>query len=191
MKKKFLILSIVIGILGISSVVAQNTKPASHNINISIPEVALLDLESASSTTISMSAIAPNEAGNAIDFSKAKNSAIWINYSSIIGNSSKPNRKVSAVVNGKIPRGTSLKVYASPYSGNGAGTTGTPVGIVELSETEQDLITDIGSCYTGDGINNGHRLYYNLELDHKDKDAYAQLDFDQTASITVTYTLSD
>ncbi|MBN1821848.1 MAG: hypothetical protein JXR31_14735 [Prolixibacteraceae bacterium] len=185
-----LILSIcILTYLGGSKAYAQANKSESHNISIEIPEVALLDLETNSSSSISLSPVSPNEAGNSLDFSNAFNSQIWVNYSSIVG-SSIPDRKVSAFVEGAIPDGVKLSVSASSYSGNGGGKLGTPVGKVFLSEQIQDVITNIGSCYTGDGVNNGHLLTYSLELENEES-GYASLNFDNSTTISITYTLSD
>jgi hypothetical protein len=186
---------ISIGVIGILMFIvplaeAQTSNTKSHDISISIPEVALLDLESpASSASIGLNPLAPNEAGNSLDFANVSNNEIWLNYSSVIG-STHPSRKVSAFVEGAIPNGVSLYVSASAYSGNGNGKNGTPAGKVSLSNKMQDIITNIGSCYTGNGPNNGHRLTYTLELENS-YNSYASLNFDQSSTISVTYILSD
>jgi len=83
-----------------------------------------------------------------------------------------------------------LYVSASSYTGNRNGKTGTPAGKIALSGDAQDIITEIGSCYTGDGANNGHLLHYSLEL-NDGSSAYSSLNFDQSTTLYVTYTLSD
>jgi hypothetical protein len=169
---------------------AQTSNTKSHDITISIPEVALLDLKSStSSSAIALNAIAPTEAGNSLDFSSATNSDIWLNYTSVIG-SSKPSRKVSAFIEGTIPEGVVINVTASNYTGNGRGRNGTPVGNVRLSNNMQDIVTNIGSCYTGNGPNNGHRLTYKMDLDNSGS-SYEKLKYDQSANISITYILSD
>jgi len=52
-----------------------------HTVAISIPEVAILDLEG--STSVSLSVEAPTEAGEAVSFANATNNDVWLNYSSI------------------------------------------------------------------------------------------------------------
>jgi hypothetical protein len=169
---------------------AQTSNTKSQDITISIPEVALLDLESSTtSSAIRLNAVAPNEAGNSLDFSSASSNDIWLNYSSIVG-SSQPSRKVCAFIEGSVPDGVIVSVTASSYSGNGKGRNGAPIGNVILSNNMQDIITNIGSCYTGNGPNNGHKLTYSLELD-RSNDSYGKLKFDQSANISVTYILSD
>ncbi|HKL34590.1 MAG TPA: hypothetical protein VJ919_18765, partial [Tangfeifania sp.] len=60
---------------------------------------------------------------------------------------------------------------------------------VVLSNQPSDVIVDIGSCYTGKGINNGHYLTYKLEKD-KSSESYAMLN-QQNTSVNVVYTLTD
>ena len=178
----------VIFFIGSTHVSAQTNQSASHNISIVIPEVALLDLESSSTSSFTTGPSVPSEAGDALDFTEAVNDQLWV-YSSVIG-SSEPERRVSAFIEGTIPEGVVVSVVASPYSGEGKGKTGIPSGKVILSNTPQDIITNIGSCYTGDGIHNGHQLTYTVELD-KTAGSYAKLNFDESTTVSVTYTLSD
>jgi hypothetical protein len=161
---------------------------ATHEINVRIPEVALLGLVSESQSDIHLNAFSPTEAGNAVDFSGATNNRIWINYSSIISEAT-PKRKVIAMVQGEMPDGIRLKVEASRATGSGKGKLGKPAGEVELSNQPGDVIVDIGSCYTGKGVNNGHYLTYKLEK-NESSDCYATLNR-QNSSVNVVYTLTD
>lgn len=177
--------------LSTTSVFAQDTNTDKHTIDIKIPEVALLDLEtSGSSSALSLAGTAPTEAGNAIDFSKAQNSDLWINYSSIIGSKTEPSREVTvAITSGSVPDGLNLTVEAKADANKGAGKVGTPsASALTLSGTAQKIVTGVGSAYTGNGANAGHNLIYKLALD---SGSYEKLDFDQSQSVTVTYTLTD
>lgn len=169
---------------------AQDSKIASHTVQIVIPEVALLDLETSGSSSITVTAVSPTEAGNPLDFTTATNSNLWINYSSIVGSSSDPSRTVSAnITTGTIPGGVDLKVVAASDAGQGSGTVGTTASALTLSSSAQTLISGIGSAYTGNGTSKGHNLTYTLAAKSGD---YANIDFDDSpASVTVTYTLSD
>jgi hypothetical protein len=169
-------------------IIQAQTKNKSHNIVISIPEVALLDLE-ASDLLVNLELTAPNEAGTRLDFSKAHNSNVWVNYSSITS-VNQPHRKVCAYIEGEIPDGLKVVLTASQYTGNGGGRTGMPTGSITLSNQMQDVITQIGSCYTGDGVNNGHLLNYSLELENGEE-SYSALAFDKSNTISVTYVLTD
>lgn len=173
------------------SLLAQDTNIDAHDVTINIPEVALLDIEPAASTAITLAPAAPTEAGDPIDFSGATDNSLWINYSSIVGSTTEPTRKVTvAITSGTVPGGMLLKVQAGADAGNGDGTVGSAAGQLTLSGSAQDLVTGIGSCYTNTPENNGHQLTYVLELDGTGG-SYANLDFDDATTLTITYTLTD
>jgi len=161
-----------------------------HNAMITIPEVALLDLEAANGTTVTLNPSAPTEAGLALSFPVIDNS-IWLNYSSIIGSISEASRNVTAqITSGSVPAGTSLKIAIATDSGNGDGLMGIPSATISLSNIAQNIITGIGSSYTGNGINNGHNIQYIFDL-LPNAGAYGLLDFDFNETLVITYTLTD
>ena len=82
-----------------------------------------------------------------------------------------------------------LKVEASGASGTGKGDLGLSSGVVTLSNQPTEIISNIGSCYTGKGVNNGHLLKYKLEFD-KSSVGNSQL-FQTETSLNVIYTLTD
>ncbi len=170
---------------------AQDDDDDVHDVVISIPEVALVDLEAASGTSINLGPTAPTEAGLPLDFSAQTNSDIWLNYSSIMSTANDPTRDISALISsGTLPSGMSIDVTAAGDAGNGDGTMGASAGAVTLSGVGQNVITGIGSSYTGDGVNNGHNLTYALALG-LGAGAYALLDADDATTIQITYTISD
>jgi len=89
-----------------------------------------------------------------------------------------------------VPDGMLLKVTAAKDAGNGDGKKGSTAGQIILNSSDQTVVSGIGSCYTGDGSNNGHNLTYSLELDTK-KGSYEKIDFDQDVVLTITYTISN
>ncbi|MBK8500969.1 MAG: hypothetical protein IPL46_01525 [Saprospiraceae bacterium] len=176
---------------GTTMLTAQDDQDDVHNLIIKIPEVALLDLESVGDKTINLGPEGPKEAGEALDFSNQTNSELWINYSSVIGSKSEPARDITVqITSGKLPTGILLRVKSAKDAGQGDGTMGTPNGEIELDETAQQIIGGIGTSYTGDGVAKGHQLTYALELDGK-KGSYANLDYDQSTTLAITYTLTD
>jgi hypothetical protein len=188
--KKLLFAALIV--LAANATFAQDTNVDSHTVTIGIPEVALLDLESATGNAITLQGTAPTEAGEAASFN-ASNSDVWINYSSIVGSVTEPSRNVTVqITDGDVPNGLVLSVLASQDNGQGDGTMGTAnAAAIELSTTTADKIIDgVGSSYTGNGANKGHNLTYSLALDTA-AGSYAQVDFDQATVLTVTYTLSD
>ncbi len=166
----------------------QNNQ-TNHKVIFEIPEVALIGLVSNGDNHINLIASAPNEAGSRIELAKVKqNKEVWLNYSSII-NSHSHRRKVVAVLQGELPQGLRLTVKASPAAGRGKGKLGSPSDRINLNTEPTEIISDIGSCYTGMGPNNGHLLSYRLERDDSDE-AVANLSENQI-SLNVIYTLSD
>lgn len=190
MKTLLKIFASVILISGIASTVnAQVDNVDAHDITITIPEVALLDIEP-NASTITMGPAAPTEEGDPIDFSAATDNTLWMNYSSIIGSTTEPSRDVTvAITAGTLPGGMNLKVLAAADAGNGAGTVGTATAEVTLSGTAQNVVAGVGSCYTGTGTTNGHQLTYTLEQSAPAN--YGDLDFDDATTLTITYTLTD
>ena len=171
----------------LASASAQDTNVDDHTLTVDIPPVALLDIEGGASVTLQ--ATAPTEAGDPLSFSDTDNS-LWLNYSSIVGNAPNATRKVSVAVTGTLPTGTNLKVQAAAATSDGAGTKGTSTGLVTLAAvaTNYDVITGIGSCYTGTGASKGHQLTYSLT---ENSGSYSSLNFDTDYTVTLTYTLSD
>lgn len=178
-------------VLSANASFAQDTNEASHLVTISIPEIALLDLE-APSTAITLAGTAPTEAGLPMTFgAAATNSAIWMNYSSIVKGVLLRNVSV-AITNGTVPTGLKLSVLASADAAAGAGTLGTASTELTLSGTLQNIVTGIGSSYTGDGENKGRSLTYKLNYATDEATDYAALRFvDTAAPLTITYTLTD
>lgn len=170
---------------------AQDDDDDVHDVVIGIPEVALVDLEASAGTSINLGPQAPTEAGLPLDFSAQTNSDLWLNYSSIKSTANDPTRDISAMISsGTLPGGMSLEVTAAADAGNGDGTMGSSAGAVSLTTTGQNVISGIGSAYTGDGVNNGHNLTYSLSLSAA-AGAYAALDADDATTIQITYTISD
>lgn len=186
LKKLFLAALIV---LSANATFAQDTKTANHLVNISIPEVALLDIE-ATTTTINLAGTAPIEAGLPMAFgADATNATIWMNYSSIVKGALLRNVGVK-ITAGTVPTGLKLTVLAGAASATGAGTKGAASAALTLTASSQNILTGIGSAYTGNGTANGHLLTYQLGLSDTAAD-YANLDFDISNTVTITYTLSD
>ncbi|MCD6354029.1 MAG: hypothetical protein J7L95_00625 [Prolixibacteraceae bacterium] len=170
-----------------SSVCYSQSNSVNHKVAIEIPQVALLGLVSDGDNSINLGAVSPTEAGSPLNFSNAQDKSIWINYSSIVARNQ--HRKVVAMIEGEMPKGVHLRVEASPATGSGKGNKGEPTGSVELSSEPTDIIVNIGSCYTGRGINNGHYLTYKLNFENTNENL-SQLT-DELASVNVVYTLTD
>ncbi|SFZ95687.1 hypothetical protein SAMN05216324_1128 [Chryseobacterium limigenitum] len=169
---------------------AQDTNTDNHTITVSIPEVALVDIEPAATKNITLGFTAPTEAGLPIT-PNANDTTLWLNYSSI-KSVADPTRNVSVKLNAVIP-GIDIHVTAAAATGAGAGTLGTPSAQLTLSAVDQTIVSGIGSAYTGNGANNGHNLTYALAAGSGPGGiaAYADLQAAATTVATVTYTISD
>lgn len=166
---------------------AQDTNTDNHTITISIPEVAILDIEPAATKNITLGFIAPTEAGNPIVPSSPNNS-LWLNYSSI-KSTDNPTRNVSVKLGSVIP-GIDINVTAGAATGLGGGTLGTPSALLTLSAADQTIISGIGSAYTGDGATNGHNLTYALVAGGSASN-YEDIEASASTVAMVTYTISD
>lgn len=191
MKKTTITLAMSLAAFTLSSnLKAQDTNTDNHTVTISVPEVALVDIEPSATKNITLGFTAPTEAGNPLTPNTA-NSTLWLNYSSI-KSVADPTRNVSVSVNAIIP-GIDIHVTAAAATGSGGGTLGTPAAQLTLSATDQTIISGIGSAYTGNGANNGHNLTYALAAGSGPGGVavYADLQATATTVATVTYTISD
>ncbi|KUG12620.1 hypothetical protein BEI02_02215 [Elizabethkingia sp. HvH-WGS333] len=169
---------------------AQDTNTDNHTIGISIPEVALLDIEPSASKNLTLAFTAPTEAGQPL-VAPSPNTTLWLNYSSV-KSIADPTRNVTVKLTAVVP-GVDIKVTAAAASGSGGGTRGTPSAQLILSATDQTIISGIGSAYTGDGVNNGHNLTYAINYGSTAGSVASYGDLEAKASVvaTVTYTISD
>ncbi|MCS3871704.1 hypothetical protein J3D55_004620 [Chryseobacterium ginsenosidimutans] len=189
-KTKFTLALSLIALAVSANISAQDTNTDNHTITISVPEVALVDIEPAATKNITLGFTAPTEAGNPI-VANASNNTLWLNYSSI-KSVADPTRNVSVKLNAILP-GIDIHVTAAAATGSGGGTLGTPAAQLTLSAADQTIISGIGSAYTGNGANNGHNLTYALAPGSGPGGVavYADLQATATTVATVTYTISD
>ncbi len=163
-----------------TNVMAQDTGEAGEAVTYSLPAMKILDIEG---TAPSLTFAAPAEAGTAVE--PVTDNASWLNYTSVIATGT--TNKVTCVLSGTaVPTSTVLKVTAAAHAGTGNGTYGTTANQVTLSTSAVDVITGIGSCWTGDGNLNGHQLTYEWSITSS---AYAALVTAGAADITATYTI--
>jgi len=149
-------------------------------LSVNLPVVTLMDIEPTGA--ISMNFTAPTEAGMAI-VAPAINTTKWINYTSAIA-SGGATRKITASINPVIS-GVDIKIQAASASGAGGGTLGTSSSEVILNATSQTIISGIGGAFTGNGVNNGHRLTISLSAN-----TYANLSRTNTA-VVIVYTITE
>ena len=113
----------------------------------------------------------------------------WINYSSVVEDNS-TNTICVSLSSGDLPVEVIIKLNISEDVGEGSGKMGKPSKPIVLTNYPQAIITDIGSCYTGQGTNKGHLLTYTWELDPN----YDPKDFkmeELNVAIGVIYTITN
>ena len=177
MKKIFVILLIVF--TGIGSAFAA-TDTASHDVTITVSEVVLLELND--STGISLSTTSPGAGSAGLSVTGETDSTKRLYYTSLV--SSGTTRTITAEIDSAI----TLPGLALQLSSTAAGgTEGSGAGAVTLSTTPQTIVSNIGSCATGNTASDGANLTYTLVV--TDENA---LQVDATGqTVTVTLTLTD
>ena len=153
----------------------------SRTIGITLPVVALMDIEPAGITTLNFTA--PTEAGRPI-IAPTSNTSKWINYTSAITQGG-VSRRITASINQVLP-GINVRIQAANSSGAGGGILGTSTGQITLTTTAQTIISGIGGAFTGNGANNGHRLTISLS-----SNTYSNLSARTNTPIVITYTITE
>jgi len=151
---KFQFIFLLIFLFFTGRIIAQSYT-AGDQITLQVQDFCLIDTNHAP-VSITLSA---SVAGTPV--ASVSNSDMYVKISSTVpGNT---NRKITVRVSGgTIPAGTRLTLLAAQSINlNGGGRRGAVITTpVVLSTTDQDLVTGIGSCYTGTGYTDGYRLTY-------------------------------
>nr|WP_319998747.1 hypothetical protein [uncultured Draconibacterium sp.] len=190
MKKLSLALIIVLGVSLSFNAAGQevraseriiNRQEAKHNLNIEIDAHALLGLSS--SDLITLKPAAPAKAGEGLDFSEASDESIYLQYSSI--KATKDN-KITVSLFKPFPDGVSVQLEAGSVQGGKGQLGSSDNSKLTLTDNAQDLITEIGSCYTGTGSTDGHKLKYTLIVDDANYGALAAKTYRNEVVYTIT-----
>jgi hypothetical protein len=154
MMNKFLFGFILIFVLVTGRVVGQSTT-AGDQISLGVQDFCLIATNGAAVAMTLQASVAGTPVAS------VSNSDMYVKVSSVVpGNT---NRKITARMSGgTIPAGTRLTLLAALSTNlNGAGRRGTVVATPIIVNTiDQDLVTGIGSYYTGIGNTDGYRLTY-------------------------------
>lgn len=176
--KRFLVVLILLSVVCFAFAASAQVT---HVIQINVLEVVAVGLDDTALITLQTSAPAtPGDppTGGTPDTSK------YLRYTTI--NTTGDFRSVTAIMSVAAPAGTALRVNATIGSG-GAGTQGSSSGDVTLNNTvAQNIITGIGSCYTGTGATDGANLRYTLLVPIP-----GSLVEGDAATVTITLTLTD
>lgn len=155
MKYKRFIYLLTGALIMLSNVIWSQDFTAGDMITLHVNDYSLIESNHApvSLTLVGSVAGAP--------VSSVSNSDMYLRLSSLVPGGT--NREVSVrISNGSIPTGTTLTLIpASCTISNSGGRLGQPILTpIELTTIDQDIITGIGSCYTGTAYNDGFQLTY-------------------------------
>lgn len=178
--------TLILGLVFLSHTVFSQWEESQINVFLSIPEIALIDIESLSTNDVKFMVVPTGESGENPEIMETSNKTLWINYSSALSNSNSTRSIVAEISQGQLPDGILMFLEASEYSGAGGGQVGHPAEKIDLSNQPRPIITEIGSCYTGDGVNNGHLLTFSLEVSD-----YSRIHAVDESAFTVLYTITD
>lgn len=161
-----------------------------QTITLQIPKVALLKLVSAAPLNFTLQFNAPSAAGQRILAPGPPADKTYLVYSSIVNSSGAGGyRTISVKTNNNPLDGTNLTVFAEAPAASGGGKKGVQQGIISLSTFSDVLVDQIGSCFTGPSVNNGHALNYGVALGGGSA-GYSTL-VSGSRQYIVTYTLSE
>ncbi len=177
-------ISLAFLVAGVLPVFSQN-ESSNINLRFSIPEIAVMDVEP-DFNNIEFSVIASADPGGQPEIEQVSGESVWINYSSAIRNKGNKRAINAQLTNNTLPEGISFYIQASAASPFGSANQGISAGKVQISSEPRPIITGIGSCFTGDGMNMGHELRYVLEITDFNK-----IESKPDQVFTVLYTITD
>ncbi len=157
------------------------------DVNITLPQIALLDIEP-NNSTIELEALPPNKPGEELNTGEGIDESKWINYTST-SSLSNPTKSVFAeIIQGQVPSGMEVRLKADNYSGSdGDGVFGISTGTIVLDNSAKIIISNIGGAFTGDNKNNGHKLTFSLHIINYEEMSIV----DDSNVLLVSYTLMD
>lgn len=159
MRRSSVLLILIFSKILLHSASAQ-VSTAGDNIALTVPSLALIGTNA---STISMSFQPVTNAGARL--AAVSNSSLFLKISSLVPSGT--FRKITVkLASGTIPGGTQLTIAPSSCTvSNSGGTLGTAVTTpVVLSSADQNLITGIGSCYSGSGSSDGYNMTISWEI---------------------------
>ncbi len=176
MRTRRVLLVLAVLTLTASGVFAASST-ASHSVQLNVPEIAMMSLNSTATVTL---AVQPPAQGGLPPVGQSDTSKVlW--YTAV--NATGTHRNISVQWGGAdaAPAGTSLHVQATSVTA-GCGTAG---AAVQIGAVAANIVTAIPSCVTGQA-GNGAALTYTFQVDTP-----ASLVVGDNHLVTVTFTLTD
>lgn len=170
----------------------QDQMESEHDVNVtfSVPKTNIIDIASLNGNDITFSPADIEAVANGMDFTLT-NDELWLNYTVVKSNAFSHKRINVSVTATNYPVGMLLQMKVDPDANQGKGEMGTPVfGYVNLIPDAEplEIISDIGSCFTGNGYSSGHNLHFKLSYDNT---YYDELTTNFNTIIFLTYTITD
>ncbi len=175
--KTYFIAALSVLLIGLGSLAFALTSTDSHDVTMQVTEIALLGLND--TTSVTLTTIQPGGAG--LNPTGSSDSSKKLHYTSLVPSGQTRNITVQWGGTDAAPAGTSLSLEAVSVPAN----SGTATGPVIMSNTGQSLVSNIGSCATGIGVN-GTALTYTFNIDTP-----SSLLVGDNKTVTITFTLTD
>lgn len=156
------------------------------NARLSLPQIALVDIEPGFNNSVHFTISPPVESGNSAVIQQSSGESLWLNYSSALPNRQNSRSIIAEISNGIFPEGINFFIEASRYTGNGGGQLGESAGKINITSQPKPIITNLGNCFTGDGVNSGHRLNFFMEIND-----YSKVHSIEETAFTILYTITD
>ena len=167
-----------------NSVLGQDSDVASHTITLNLEGTALLGI---STGDVSLQIDGVTEAGASLN-AVAENAETRLRISSLAETG--VSRKISAKMSKELI-GTQLSIQAlPPETTNFTGDAGTYSDKTILTTTDNEIITNIGTCWSGIGDNDGYVIKYFYQIKDITPGGDAE-SIQGSTTVTVTYTLTD
>ena len=96
----------------ISNLTFSQWEEGQISVHLSIPEIALVDIEPGSNNSIDFSIIPTTKSGNSSKAYVSTNESLWINYSSALANPQNTRKIVAEISQGVLPKGIFLYLQA-------------------------------------------------------------------------------
>ena len=170
----------------ISNVAFCQWQEGQLDLNLSLPQVALIDIEPSANNSIHFSITPSPESGSPAIAEMTSGPDLWINYSSSLTSVQNSRSIIAEISQGSFPEGIALYIEASNYSGAGRGQTGQSAGKVEITNQPAHILNSVGNCFTGDGVNNGHLITFSIAISD-----YSKIVASGDLNFMVLYTITD
>lgn len=182
MKFSFIYIFVLIALLSSGNRLSAQSNVVEMPIVLNIPTVSLIDFSGSERKIIFKSGAGAEQIITPSTIGKT-----WINYSSIVDGKSTNNIAVQ-IKSGSLPTEVEIMLEVGEDAGAGAGRTGKSAGRIKLTDFPQEIISGIGSCYTGRGSGKGHQLVFSWEWKSPYDKIYSNFD---NIEIAVIYTLTN